>query len=687
MIFKLIRLALKLFKMRALALMIILLAIPFALFALSPPSLRCISVLPNGEVELNWVVDPDTGSVFGGYHISFSNNPGGPFIALDSIFTYATTSYIHTGVNANNNTFYYYITSRDGCCSNYSQPSATLRTMRMIITPLSNEVVRLNWNRISTPPLPTTAPLHNLQKDIPGPGFSTFISLADTFTTDTNYFCDQFINFRVAIDDASGCQSVSSIDGEDFRDTQGPSQPVLDTVSVDSATGQATVSWFPDTTLDSQGYVIYQYNGVSYDSIGTVFGAGSTFFQFALSNADNTIETFSVAAFDSCRNLSSLAINHNSILVNGVFDKCESSMELSWNAYNNMNGLNRYEIWYRINGGTWIRDALVPPNILNHSLALTQSGAQYDVYIRAVGVLGTSSSSNIITFTAELFNDPDFIYIRTASVSGSAVNVLAHVDNTADVKSYRLYRSENGTTGYQFIDEKPFTPSTTVSFTDFSADPDIRSYYYRMTATDSCGGETFSDNVARTIHLQVENNEGQANLLTWNDYEGWPGPTGIFNIYRVVNGIIQIPQIANVNNSVLTYNEDVSSIGQVLDEYCYVIEALEEQVNSYGFIDSSFSNVACAVQEPYVFIPNAFTPGGKNPVFRPVIVFGDPATYDLRVYNRWGQLVFESDQPTTGWDGTYDGELSPAGMYVYQLIFKGFNQQEILRTGTVLLLK
>jgi gliding motility-associated-like protein len=264
--------------------------------------------------------------------------------------------------------------------------------------------------------------------------------------------------------------------------------------------------------------------------------------------------------------------------------------------------------------------------------------------------------------------------------------VLAYVDTSADIKTYRLYRSENSASGYSLISQQSFTPDPNIQFTDITADPDIRSYYYKIAVTDSCGGELFSDNIARTIHLEVENNEGQINNLSWNDYEGWPGPTGVFNIYRVVNDVIQTPQIANITNGTFTWSEDVSSIG-VLDEYCYVVEAFEEQLNIYGFLDNAFSNVACAIQDPYVFIPNAFTPGGKNPVFSPVIVFGDPATYNFKIFNRWGQLVFESSEPLIGWDGGFEGTASPAGIYVYQLVFKGYNQKEVRRTGTVMLLK
>jgi hypothetical protein len=129
----------------------------------------------------------------------------------------------------------------------------------MIVTPLSNEHVRLNWNRIHTPPLPTTSPDFVLSKELTTGVFTSFATLTDTTTLDTNYFCNKFINYQVTQNDASGCQSVSSIDGEIFRDTRGPALPLIDSVSIDPISGNSIITWFADSSADTQGYVIYLY--------------------------------------------------------------------------------------------------------------------------------------------------------------------------------------------------------------------------------------------------------------------------------------------------------------------------------------------------------------------------------------------------------------------------------------------
>jgi len=43
-------------------------------------------------------------------------------------------------------------------------------------------------------------------------------------------------------------------------------------------------------------------------------------------------------------------------------------------------------------------------------------------------------------------------------------------------------------------------------------------------------------------------------------------------------------------------------------------------------------------------------------------------SYRLRIYNRWGELIFESFDPTNYWDGSYNGELVPDGIYTWEII-------------------
>jgi gliding motility-associated-like protein len=98
--------------------------------------------------------------------------------------------------------------------------------------------------------------------------------------------------------------------------------------------------------------------------------------------------------------------------------------------------------------------------------------------------------------------------------------------------------------------------------------------------------------------------------------------------------------------------------------------------------------------KPFIYyVPSAFTPNsdGKNDYFRLIGLYRN-IRLNLYIYNRWGELVFTSDDLDTGWDGTMSGNLSPEGTYVWVAKIKFLNpdiiaNNEILLKGSVILLR
>lgn len=90
----------------------------------------------------------------------------------------------------------------------------------------------------------------------------------------------------------------------------------------------------------------------------------------------------------------------------------------------------------------------------------------------------------------------------------------------------------------------------------------------------------------------------------------------------------------------------------------------------------------------YVYVPNAFTPNGdgRNDIFKPVLA-GAVGEYTFAVYNRLGILVFESNDPSAGWNGTTGGRQQPAGTYVWMCIYRLYQQPQRLQKGTVMLIR
>ena len=86
-------------------------------------------------------------------------------------------------------------------------------------------------------------------------------------------------------------------------------------------------------------------------------------------------------------------------------------------------------------------------------------------------------------------------------------------------------------------------------------------------------------------------------------------------------------------------------------------------------------------------VPNAFTPNGdgKNDVFY-VNAYGVDLM-DFRIFNRFGQLIFESANPSIGWDGTYKGVPQPMDAYAYTLLIKFSDGKEVKSSGNITLIR
>jgi gliding motility-associated-like protein len=88
-----------------------------------------------------------------------------------------------------------------------------------------------------------------------------------------------------------------------------------------------------------------------------------------------------------------------------------------------------------------------------------------------------------------------------------------------------------------------------------------------------------------------------------------------------------------------------------------------------------------------LFMPNAFTPNndGVNDVFR-VKDHSFIKSFDIQIFNRWGQLVYKSKDPGRGWNGTFNGILQPTGNYVWLIMLTDIDGNRKQYRGTVLLL-
>lgn len=98
------------------------------------------------------------------------------------------------------------------------------------------------------------------------------------------------------------------------------------------------------------------------------------------------------------------------------------------------------------------------------------------------------------------------------------------------------------------------------------------------------------------------------------------------------------------------------------------------------------------ITTPFEFyVPNAFTPyrpNGLNDVFAPKGVGILSDNYEMIIYNRIGQIVFQTTELLGGWDGTLpNGEIAPFGLYVYRVSLTDMNEDDKVFYGTVTLIR
>jgi gliding motility-associated-like protein len=96
--------------------------------------------------------------------------------------------------------------------------------------------------------------------------------------------------------------------------------------------------------------------------------------------------------------------------------------------------------------------------------------------------------------------------------------------------------------------------------------------------------------------------------------------------------------------------------------------------SALGCVDTAYGFIQ--VQEELLYyVPNTFTPDfdDYNETFKPIFTSGfDPFDYTLLIYNRWGEVIFESHNAEIGWEGTYgvDGKIVQDGTYTWTIEYK-----------------
>ncbi len=142
--------------------------------------------------------------------------------------------------------------------------------------------------------------------------------------------------------------------------------------------------------------------------------------------------------------------------------------------------------------------------------------------------------------------------------------------------------------------------------------------------------------------------------------------------------------VVNGNVSYLWQDNSIDNTFLVEEEGTYTVEAiLAPCPAAKDSVTISFEDCNC-----YAYLPNSFTPNGdsKNDEFKAVYSC-DFKSFNLAIYDRWGEKLFETSNPGNGWNGTFRGKIVPTGVYVCKVNYKGSDNIDIEKVTKVVLVE
>jgi gliding motility-associated-like protein len=104
-------------------------------------------------------------------------------------------------------------------------------------------------------------------------------------------------------------------------------------------------------------------------------------------------------------------------------------------------------------------------------------------------------------------------------------------------------------------------------------------------------------------------------------------------------------------------------------------------------LGQAVSNTAVITKDPGLSYPTAFTPNGDGLNDQFVVYGSFVNSFRMSIFNRWGEMIFSTEDINQGWDGTMNGKLVPEGTYVFRADLIDYLGRTFNESGAVLLLR
>ena len=224
------------------------------------------------------------------------------------------------------------------------------------------------------------------------------------------------------------------------------------------------------------------------------------------------------------------------ISVNGVLTPCESSSAT-------LSVTGNYSVYEWSNG------------ITTPTITITEPGYYWVSVTDVNGCAGFSEMTHV--GVSDLITETPSICM--VGVENGHNLVVWEELSDPDVESYRIYRENNQANVFEplaMISAESFN-----AYEDVTADPAVRAYRYKITAVDSCGGETAMSPYHKSVHLTINRGIGNSWNLIWSGYEGIEFAS--YNLYRgTANNNLQL--IQTMPSNLNSYTDYLTSMDDAL---------------------------------------------------------------------------------------------------------------------------
>lgn len=431
---------------------------------------------------------------------------------------------------------------------------------------------------------------------------------------------------------------------------------------------------------DFMYYTIYREQpGVGYVPIQTLDYINDTIFIDNTVNATQSSYCYKVTVTNQCNTESALNSSRSHCTIEALATPVPGEIVVTWNRYQGWN-VNQYEV-YRVNSYNKIDVTflgVVPGNLTRYEDPVEDCFSNFAYRIRAIGQTPEQESWSDTTLA-----------VGSNGTAGQAASVVRAtvVNNEATLVEWKPIDMPGAAIVYveKSFQGQPFTIVATVepgvlSYLDQDVDVQRESYTYRVSAQDSCGSYTPESNIGKTIVLEARTEVG-TNVLNWTEYQEWRFGVDAYRIEILNDTTGQWETVDIVQGNIFEYRDTKTTLDQ--PKYCYRVVAVELGGNKA----ESVSNEACLSVETTFYAPNAFTPNndGVNDLF--TLSGLHVLTFNMKIYSRWGMLLYETNNIEDGWNGKYNGQDVNEGVYVFIARGTGYNGQPYIIKGALTLIR